>query len=82
MSMSKAEVYATTAAILTTLLEVHPNPAPESSIYLAMGMDISKYEAFRNLLVASQLVTVKHHGMTLTEKGLATARECEAVIAK
>ena len=78
--MTKQEVYAITAAILTTLLEVHPNPAPESSIYLAMGMDINKYGLFRDLLTGNKLVEVKHHGMTLTDKGLELARECEAVI--
>lgn len=82
MSMTKAQVYATVAAVLSALLAVHPEVAPESSIYLAMDMDIHKYEAIRDLLVSSGLVTVKHNALTLTEKGVATARECEAAIAK
>lgn len=80
--MSKEQVYATVAAILTTLLEVHPQVAPESSIYLAMGMDLPAYEGIRNLLVASGLVVVRNHALSLTEKGMKTAKECEAVLAK
>lgn len=78
--MTKAEVYATVAAVLTTLLEVHPDGAPETSIYMALGCDMAKYEAIRNLLVGSGLIEVKHNLVSLTDKGMETARECNEVL--
>jgi len=78
--MSKKEVYATVAAILTTLLETDA-PAPESSIYLAMGMDMEKYEAIRSLMVALELITVQSYTIRLTDKGRKTAEACNAALA-
>lgn len=79
--MTKQELYVYIAAILTTLLETDA-PAPESSLYLAMGMDLPRYELVRDLMVRLELVTVKSYTMRLTEKGTSMAHECNAALTK
>ena len=56
------------ASILTTLLEVGNSPA--SQIYLAMGMDLHKWEVVRDLLVGSKMIKVSaSHVVSLTPDG-------------
>jgi hypothetical protein len=56
------------ASILTTLLEVGDSPA--SQIYLAMGMDMHKWEVVRDLLVGSNMIKVSAgHLVSLTPNG-------------
>jgi len=79
--MTKQELYAYIAAILTTLLETDA-PAPESSLYLAMAMDLQRYELVRDLMVQLKLVTVQSYTVRLTDKGRETAKECSAALTK
>lgn len=58
-------------AILTTLDEV--DFAPESSIYLAMGMDMSKWEFIKGFLCQYGLATSENFAMRITESGRALA---------
>lgn len=68
------------AAIVTALHEV-AQPAPESSIYLALNMDIDLWYRLRSLLTLSKLITVSHHQITLTAKGVKLAEDCNAILA-
>jgi hypothetical protein len=77
--MSKEQVMTYVAAILTTLADLGTDCA-ESTVYMAMGMDLQKYEAIRGLLVASDLVTVRGNRIALTAKGRQTAERCNAVL--
>jgi hypothetical protein len=38
--MTKEKLLATAAAILTTALETEPDPFPESTAYVVLGMDM------------------------------------------
>ncbi len=77
--MTKNEIFTFVAAILTTLDEVGTDAA-ESTIYMALGMDMAKYTSIRDLLVSSKLVTVKGHRISLTPAGRETAQKCNAVL--
>lgn len=79
--MTKNEIMTLVAAILTTLEEVGTDSA-ESTIYMALGMDLQKYEQIRGLLLTSKLVTVKCHRIALTAAGKETAQKCNAVLAE
>lgn len=78
--MTKDQIMTYVAAILTTLQECGGS-GPESSVYLALGMDINVYSDIRGLLVASGLVTCKSYTLRLTEKGDQLATECNALLA-
>jgi predicted methyltransferase len=81
--LTKSQIFATVAAIVTTLDEVESDAA-ESTISMAMearGMNLSTYYAIRNLMVASGLVTVKGNRIALTEKGRELAKECDKATA-
>jgi hypothetical protein len=62
-----------TVAILIAILETlnETDGGPESSIYLAMGCDMSAWEVYRGILVAADWVSIAHHWVSLTDKGRA-----------
>lgn len=78
--MSKEQLMAYMAAILTALRDVG-HDAAESTLYLAVGMDIELWHKLRAVLVGAGLVTVSGYRVALTPKGEATADKCNAVIA-
>ncbi len=77
--MSKGQIYARIAAIVSTLAET--GGGPESSIYLALGMDMSLWTMLRAVLVENGLVTISGHWCELTDKGRELAEKCNAVLA-
>ena len=67
------------AAVLTTLAELDTG-CPESTVYMAMGMNIHQYGELREVLVGSGLVTVSGHYIELTPKGRELAAKCQALV--
>lgn len=66
-------------AVLDTLIEIG-NPVPASTIYLAFGSDIQRYEIARRFMVELELVTLVSDQIAITEKGrLAIERAKEMV---
>lgn len=84
--MSRNELNGYLAAILTTLAEVDIaysiKGASESSLYIALGMDMERWEIVKGVLVGAQLVTIKSHYVQLTAKGQDMASKCNAALAK
>lgn len=78
--MNKGQIYARIAAIVTTLAET--GGGPESSIYLALGMDMGLWMMLRQVLVENGLVTINDHWCELTGKGASLAEQCNAVLAQ
>lgn len=79
--MTRNELNTYLAAILTTLAEVDGGCA-ESTVYIALGMDIHKYNEVREILVVAQLVAIDQcNWMKLTAKGREIADKCNAFIA-
>lgn len=77
--MTRELIYAHVSAVLSTLLEVG-EPAPESSLYLAMESNIERYHMIRNLMIDSGLISVEHNAVSLTEKGREVAERCDKVL--
>lgn len=77
-NMTKQELNAALCAVLTTALETEPTPFPQSMAYLALGADMSKWEAVRGVLAMGQLATLDYDTITLTSKGRELARKIEA----
>ncbi len=78
--MTRDDVMARVAAIVTTLDET--NGSPESMLYIFCEMNMSDYEMIRDILVRAKFVTIKGNFVTLTELGKETARKLNAVINK
>lgn len=79
MTASEAQVMSRVAAILSTLLET--GGGPESSIYLALGANLSMWEGLKGLMLRSDLIAISGHWVELTEKGRQMAEKCNAVLA-
>lgn len=79
--MTKEQLTTYVAAILTTALETEPSAFPESMAYLAMGADLSKWQAVKQILVGSGLIEVNGYSIELTTKGRELARRCNAALA-
>lgn len=77
--MTHDQIITAVAAIVTTLAET--NGGPESSIYCALGCDIERWNKLRQLLVASNLVTLRSNWVELTDKGRTLAADCNAAMA-
>lgn len=69
------------AAILTTLRELNTD-TPESIIYLALGMDINRYDLLRRIMESSGLINVNNHRISLTAKGIEIADQLLVVMGK
>jgi len=81
--MDKQQLLTWIAGILTTLNEVSPNdPIPASSIYLAMGMNMSDYEIVRNMMLAGGWISTTSSTIALTQKGRDKAIELENAMAR
>jgi predicted transcriptional regulator len=66
--MNRKELMSHVAAILVTLNEMETG-TPESILYIAMNMDMAKYNVVIDFLLVAELVTVKNHFVEITEKG-------------
>lgn len=76
--MTKLEINKYLCAILTTLNDFPYSP--ESSIYLAIGADLSKWEFLKSLLIESGLATSDNHAMTITARGRELAGKINALM--
>jgi predicted transcriptional regulator len=56
------------AAVVATLAD-ETRPVPASSIYLALGSDLTRFEAVKTALVASGVVQATSETVALTPKG-------------
>lgn len=75
--MSK-EMLTVVAALLTTLAEC--DGCPESTLYMAVGCNITICQQVIAVLLHSDLINVKGHWVTLTDKGKATAAKINAAM--
>ena len=78
--MTRKELTAFIAAILTTLADMDTD-CSESTCYIAVGMDMERWQAVRDLIVTAGLVTIKGYRVALTDAGRALADKCNAVLA-
>ncbi len=62
---------AMTAAILSTLAET--DGCPESTLYLLVDCEWQQFEKLKYILLRANLVQIKSHFVTLTDKGKSTA---------
>mgnify|MGYP001488244356 CR=1 FL=1 len=67
--MTKTELNQMLCAVLTTLDEVEY--APESSIYLALEIDLGKFDEVKNMLTSAGLVKSYGNAMSITPAGRA-----------
>ena len=77
--MTRDELNKNLCAIITTLDEVPF--APESSLYMAMGMDMYKWETVKQVLVAGNLATFHGFAAYITPIGHAMAAKINAAMA-
>jgi len=78
--MSLNAIQAVIGATLLTLIETEPEPAPESGFYLALGMNIDRWHLIKDILVTTELVTIKGHCLHLTTKGRELAVKIQASV--
>ena len=76
--MSKNEINKYLCAILTTLSEVEF--APESTIYLAIGADMGKWETLKYMLVSARLATSEGSAMRITPRGRKFSAEINSMM--
>lgn len=72
--------YAEIAATVTVLDEV--DGSPESLIYMALGMDIDRWNTMRSVLLQNGLITIANNYVRLTANGRGLARKLHNVLAK
>lgn len=77
--MDRNQLAVFVAAILSTLAEF-PDGCPESTLYLAVGMDWSAFENVSSILTQNDLIAIQGHWVKPTAKGLALAQEIEAAL--
>ena len=77
-SMTKHEINVYLCAILTTLAEVEYSP--ESSIYLAIGADLSKWHELKALLTSAGLITTEFNAVKITDLGRLMADKINAAM--
>ncbi len=75
------QVYSFVAAVLTTLHELNTDCA-ESTLYLACGMSLSRWDMLRGIMRSADLIDVKSHRVSLTETGRKAAIRLEASLSK
>lgn len=78
--MVKNELLKYIAAIVTTLEET--GGSPESILYIGTGMDFSKWNDLRIIMIGSDLIAISGNYVTLTERGRILAIECNKLLAE
>lgn len=83
MTTPRQQLLVYVSAILTTLYEVSPDePVAASSLYLALGMNMSDYTFVRDMLVDCKWATATPSTIKLTNEGKSKAIEINAALAK
>ena len=78
--MDKKQFVASLCAILGTLADC-PEGCPESTLYIAVGMDMSVWSPIRNALVTDGFITVaRNHWVTPTPKGIDAGKRLNAAL--
>ena len=77
--MPKSQLLTLTAAVLTTVADIDPEPAPEGPIYahlMAHGLGLAEWEEIRDLLIRCGHVTrgFAPHTLRITPEGARVAR--------
>lgn len=74
-------------SVLETLEEVNAKgkgwmqqSVAESTIYLALGMDMASYQTLLSIMRDNDLVTVQHHRVQITTEGLQWLKQTREVI--
>jgi len=73
--MTKNEFLATIAATLTALAPEGTASVPASSVYLALGCDMRRYQILADTMAQMKLVKVTASTIALTARGLECARK-------
>lgn len=79
--MTKNDLVAKIAAILTTLAELNTG-APESTLYLACNMNLDHWSMIRAIMEKAGWIKVAHHYVRLTDAGKSKAQELETAFRK
>lgn len=66
--MTKTEINKILASILLTLDE-ETQPAPESSLYLALNCSLDQWNDIKAILINCNLAIEEHNAMTITPAG-------------
>jgi hypothetical protein len=82
MNMSRNDLLAMVASILTTLHEADSG-APESTFYILCGMDLDKWNYIKGIMLRAEWITCKGNFVNITPAGTKTAIEINrAILAK
>jgi hypothetical protein len=76
--MSRNELNAILAGVLTTAAECQP--CPESMVYLGLGCDMWKWNVVREVLISCKLAMIRDHAITLTKFGREMAAKCNQAL--
>lgn len=57
--------------VIGSLQDVNNEPVPESTFYIAFGMDMDRWQTVKLVLLSTGMIEVKNHLVRLTIKGLA-----------
>jgi hypothetical protein len=74
--MTRDELNLNLVAIITTLNEV--DFAPESSLYLGLGMDLAKWELIKSILLGANLATCSNNMVKIAPMGVEMAKKINA----
>lgn len=77
--MTRDQINVFLAACLTTLAEMDC-PAPESSFYIALEMNLADWQLIRQILLSANLATISANAVSITAKGREMAAKIEASI--
>ena len=78
--MTRKELTTYLAAILTSLADF-PEGTPESNLYIAIGMDLQKWETVSSILTDNKWIKISSHWVTITPAGRAVADEVNSLLA-
>ncbi len=78
--MDRNQMLVYIAAILSTLLDV--DGTPESMLYIAVGMDMSSWEAIKDVMTRCNWISCKGHYVQLTNEGKLKAIEINKAVSK
>ena len=80
--MTRNQINVYLASILTTIAET--DEAPSGIIYSALmanGVTLNEYMQLQTILVSSELCTLSHDVLRLTDRGHELANECNKIMA-
>lgn len=76
--MEKNQVLKLVAAVITTVDEV--NFAPESMVYLGLGVNLDQWYTIKGMMTGAGLVTAQYDTLTITPAGHALAQKINAAM--